>query len=283
MRDPAHTRSVGLLVGASLFWSLAGVLFKYVEWPGLAAAAGRGLIAGTFLLLVCWRSVRFTWTPIQLGAALVYTVCTLLFALANKMTTAANAILLQYTAPVWAALLGAWVLRERPTQSDWITVVVVFGGLSLFLYDGLQIGRLAGIFVALGSGIGFAAMPILMRKQPEGATIEPIILGNFCAGLAGLPWLLSAPSLPPSGWLALLLLGVVQLGFAYLLYSRAIRHVTALEAVLIPVLEPVLNPLWVMLALGERPSSSALLGGAIVLGAVTIRAVVSIRHPRANA
>ena len=279
MRDPAHTRSVGLLVGASLCWSLAGVLFKYVEWPGLAAA-GRGLIAGTFLLVVCWRSLRFTWSPLQLGAALVYTVCTLLFALANKMTTAANAILLQYTAPVWAALLGAWVLRERPTKGDWVTVAIVLGGLSLFLYDGLQIGRLAGIFVALGSGIGFAAMPVLLRKQPDGATLEPVVLGNFFAALVGLPWLLSAPPLPASGWIALCLLGVIQLGFAYLLYSRAIRHVTALEAVLIPVLEPVLNPLWVMLALGERPTPPALLGGAIVLGAVTIRAIASIRHPR---
>jgi drug/metabolite transporter (DMT)-like permease len=279
-RDPAHTRSVGLLIGASLFWSLAGVLFKYVEWPGLAAAAGRGLIAGTFLLVVCWRSLRFTWSPIQFGAATVYAVCTLLFALANKMTTAANAILLQYTAPVWAALLGAWVLHERPTKGDWLTVAVVLGGLSLFLYDGLQLGRMGGVLVALASGVAFAGMPVLLRKQPEGATLEPVILGNFLAAAIGIPSLFSASALPASGWIALFLLGIVQLGFAYLLYARAIRHVTALEAVLIPVLEPVLNPLWVMLALGERPSALALAGGAIVLGAVTARAIFSIRHPR---
>jgi drug/metabolite transporter (DMT)-like permease len=280
MRDPAHTRAVGLLVGASLFWSLAGVLFKYVEWPGLAAASGRGLIAGTFLLIVCWRTLRFTWSPLQLGAAAIYAACTLLFALANKMTTAANAILLQYTAPVWAALLGAWVLHERPTRGDWLTVGIVLGGLGLFLYDGLQFGQLTGVLVALASGVAFAGMPVLLRKQPAGATIEPVILGNFLGALVGLPSLLSAPALPASGWIALGLLGIVQLGFAYLLYSRAIRHVTALEAVLIPVLEPVLNPLWVMLAVGERPSALALVGGAVVLGAVTLRAISSIRHPR---
>jgi len=280
MRDPAHTRSIAQLVGASLLWSLAGVLFKHVEWSGLAAAAGRGLIAGAFLLAVSWRSVRFTWSPLQLGAAAAYAVCTLLFALANKMTTAANAILLQYTAPVWAALLGAWILHERPTKGDWLTVGVVFGGLGLFLYDGLQLGQVWGVLAGLASGIGFGAMPVLLRKQPGGATLEPIILGNFLAALVGIPALLSAPALPASGWTALFLLGIVQLGFAYLLYARAIRHVTALEAVLIPILEPVLNPLWVMLAVGERPSGVALVGGAIVLGAVISRAIFSIRHPR---
>lgn len=279
MRDPAHTRSVGLLLGGALCWSLAGVLFKYVEWPGLAAAAGRGLIAALFLMAVSWRSLRFTWSPLQLGAAVAYAVCTVLFTMANKMTTAANAILLQYTAPVWIALLGAWLLREPPGRADWITIVAVFGGLALFLYDGLQMGNLPGIGIALASGLGFAVMTIMMRKQKDGSPLESIILGNLLSVVVGIPALWSAPSLPPSGWAALLTLGVVQLGLAYLLYSKAIKHVTALEAVLIPVLEPILNPIWVMLTVGERPSRYALLGGAIVLGAVTLRAVISIRQP----
>ncbi len=279
-RDPAHTRSVGLLLGAALCWSLAGVLFKYVAWSGLAASAGRGFFAAAFLLAVSWRSLRFTWSPVQVGAAVAYAACTVLFALANKLTTAANAILLQYTAPVWVALLGAWFLREHPTRGDWITIAATLGGLGLFLYDGLQLGQLAGVLVALASGLGFAVMTILMRRQKDGSALESIILGNLLGVAVGLPALSHAPALPAGGWIALLLLGVVQLGLSYLLYSRAIKHVTALEAVLIPVLEPVLNPLWVMLTVGERPSSVALLGGVIVLGAVTLRAIVSIRSPR---
>jgi drug/metabolite transporter (DMT)-like permease len=136
------------------------------------------------------------------------------------------------------------------------------------------------VLVATACGFGFGLMTILLRKQKDGSPIESIILGNLFCGLIGLPALLSAPALPASGWAALVALGVVQLGISYLLYSRAIKHVTALEAVLIPVLEPVLNPVWVMLAVGERPSPLALLGGAIVLGAVTTRAIVSIRRPR---
>ncbi|MEJ1972760.1 MAG: DMT family transporter [Lacunisphaera sp.] len=272
-----HTRSVGLLLIAALCWSLAGVLFKYVAWSGLAAGAGRGLIAAVFLLAVAWRSLRFTWSPVQLGAAAAYAACTVLFALANKLTTAANAILLQYTAPVWVALLGAWLLREHPTRGDWATIVVVLGGLGLFLYDGLQLGQLTGVLVALASGVCFAVMTILMRRQKHGSALESVILGNLLCVAIGLPSLVRAPALPASGWAALLLLGVVQLGLSYLFYSRAIKHVTALEAVLIPVLEPILNPIWVMLTLGERPSPLALLGGVIVLGAVTTRALVSIR------
>src|SRR5262249_11472004 len=136
MRDPAHTRSVGLLLGAALCWSLGGVLLKSVAWPALAVAGGRGLIAAVFLLAVSARTLRFTWTRLQLGAALAYAGCTVLFAAANKLTTAANAILLQYTAPVWVALLAGWLLDERATRADWLTIAVVFGGMAIFLYDG---------------------------------------------------------------------------------------------------------------------------------------------------
>lgn len=279
MRSPAHTRSVGLLLAGALCWSLAGVLFKYVEWPGLAAAAGRGLIAALFLLAISWRSLRFTWSTLQLGAAAAYAACTILFTLANKMTTAANAILLQYTAPVWIALLGAWWLGEKTTRRDWITIGIVLTGLVLFFYDGIQANNLAGILVALASGLGFAVMTLCMRRQKDSSALESIILGNLLSVAVGLPALWQAPALPAGGWAALTLLGVVQLGLAYYLYSHAIKHVTALEAVLIPILEPILNPLWVMLTIGEKPSGLALLGGAIVLGAVTIRAIISIRQP----
>jgi drug/metabolite transporter (DMT)-like permease len=279
-RDPAHSRSVLQLLGAALCWSLAGVLFKYIAWSGLAAAAGRGLVAGLFLLLVSWRELKFTWSPVQLGAAVAYATCTVLFAAANKLTTAANAILLQYTAPVWVALLGAWMLHERPVRADWLTIAAVLGGLGLFFYDGLQLHNVLGVSVALASGFGFAVMTLMMRKQKDTSALESIILGNFLSVLIGLPALVTAPALAPSGWAALGVLGVIQLGLAYLLYSKAIKHVTALEAVLIPVLEPILNPVWVLLTLGEEPSPLALVGGAIVLGAVTVRAIASVRSPR---
>jgi drug/metabolite transporter (DMT)-like permease len=282
--NPAHTRSVLQLAAAALCWSLAGLLIKHVAvtWPALAIAGMRGLIAAMFLLLT-ERGLSFRFSRLQVVAALVYAMCTATFCAATAMTTAANAILLQYTAPVWVALAGAWLLGERATRADWITIGVALGGMVLFFADGLESGHLAGDALAVFSGACFAGMTILMRKQKDGSPVESIILGNLIAFAVGLPWLLRAPPLAPIGWTSLLVLGIVQLGVSYWLYVRAIKHVTALEAVLIPVIEPILNPIWVLLALHEKPTPLALAGGAIVLTAVTVRAVASIRARRSSA
>ncbi len=277
MRSPEHARAVGLMAAAALCWSLGGLLIKSVPWPPLAVAAGRGFIAAAFLAAFAPR-FRFTWSAAQLGGAVAYAGTTVLFVTANKLTTAANAILLQYTAPVWIALLGAWFLGERATRADWITIVVVFGGMALFFCDDLRFSGVAGNLIALASGVAFASMTLLLRKQKDTSAEESIFLGNLLAGVIGLPFILKAGALPDArGWMALGLLGTVQLGLSYLLYARAIRHVTALEAVLIPVIEPILNPIWVLLALGERPGPLSLAGGVIVLTAATLRALHSIR------
>ena len=273
-----HTRSVLLLVGASLCWSLAGVLIKFVatSWPGMAVAGGRGLIAAAFLVLTN-RGLRFHFSRDQLLGAIGYAACTVTFCLATTLTSAANAILLQYTAPVWVAVLGAWLLHEKATRADWATIVVALGGMLLFFKDSLTLGHLDGDLLAVLSGVCFAGMTIALRRQKDGSPVESIILGNVLAFLIGLPWIVQAPLLPASGWIALFVLGVVQLGMSYWLYARAIRHVTALEAVLIPVIEPILNPLWVLLFMREKPSSWALVGGIVVLSAVTLRAIMSVR------
>ena len=251
------------------------------HWSGLAVASGRGLIAVLFLVATS-RGLRFDFSRAQIAGAIGYAACTVLFCTATALTSAANAILLQYTAPIWVALLSMWFLGERASRADWITIAVALGGMTLFFRDSLTLGNLGGDALGLASGLGFAAMTIAMRRQKDGSPIESIILGNALAGLIGLPWLVQAPPLPATGWAALVVLGVVQLGFAYQLYARAIKHVTALEAVLIPAIEPILNPLWVFLVFRETPSRWALIGGAIVLGAVTLRAVVSV-HARRQA
>lgn len=272
----AHTRAVWQLALAALFWSMGGLLIKTVDWPPLAVSGGRGLIAALFL--VC-TSRGLNWRPrgpVILGAVM-YALTTMSFVAATKMTTAANAILLQYTAPVWIALFGAWLLGEKATRADWLTIAVVLGGMGLFLADGLEFGNTAGNLMAIFSGVVFAGMTMALRHQKDGNPVESIIWGNLIAFVCGVPSMLAAPLPSATGWGALVLLGIVQLGFSYWLLSRAIKHVSALEAVLIPVIEPILNPVWVFLARGERPSSLALVGGVVVLGAVTVRAMVSIR------
>ncbi len=275
-----HPRAVLALVLASLCWSTGGLLIKHVDWPPLAVAGGRGWVAALFLLAARGRRVRFTFSRPQLLGAIFYAGCTVCFCVATKLSTAANAILLQYTAPVWIAVFGTWFLSERASRIDWLTVVVVLGGMSLFLADGLAVGNVLGDSIGLASGMFFAAMTMALRHQKDGSPIESIILGNLLAGIIGLPWILSAPVPSASGWGALLALGIVQLGVSYLLYAYAIKHVTALQAVIIPVVEPLLNPLWVLLAIGEKPTVLALVGGAIVMAAVTVRAVILLQTPR---
>jgi drug/metabolite transporter (DMT)-like permease len=277
MNDPVRARAVAQLILCALLWSLAGVLIKSANWPPLAVAGARGLIAGVFLAAINARRLRFTWSRLQLEAAVAYAGCTILFLVATKLTTAANAIVLQYTAPIWIALFGAWLLREPATATDWATMVAILCGMGLFFSGDLRFAGALGNGLAVLSGVFFAAMTMLLRKQKDGSPLESIILGNLLAFAVGLPFMLRAPAPSPTCVLMLGLLGVVQLGVAYQLYSRAIRHVPALQVVLITVLEPILNPTWVLLAIGERPGPRAIVGGVIVLGASTFRSIASIR------
>jgi drug/metabolite transporter (DMT)-like permease len=273
-----HSRAVGQLLLAALCWSLGGLLIKAIDWPPLAVAGGRGILAAIFLMLTNGR-LRFTWSPVQLIAAAAYAGCTVFFVLATKFTTAANAIVLQYTAPIWIAIAAAWFLGERTVRRDWIIIAIVFVGMGLFFADGFEFTGFIGNIYGILSGICFAAMTIALRKQKAGSPVESIILGNLLAFVIGLPFMIGVPLPSPVGLGALAALGFIQLGCSYWLYARAIRHVTALGAVLIPICEPILNPVWVFLARDELPTKWAAIGGVIVLGAVTWRAVASIRRP----
>lgn len=270
--------AVLMLVGAALFWSTGGFLIKWVDWHPLAISGMRSAI-GAAVLFAVFRPRRFTWSWLQLGAAVAYAATVTLFVVANKATTAANAILLQYTAPVHVALFGAWFLGEKPRRLDWLTLLLVLGGMVLFFLEDLSATGMWGNLAALASGLSFAWLALFLRRQKEGSPVESILLGNLLAALIGLPFMLqSSPT--EAGWLGLILLGVFQVGLPYALFARAIREVTALEAMLIPAIEPVLNPLWVLLLLGEAPGGLALVGGAVILSAVTGRGLLPLLERR---
>ena len=248
---PARFLGPLLLLLASLCWSLGGVLIKSIDWPPMAVAGGRSAIAIPLMLIFVGRP-KFTFSAAQIGGAVGYALTVVLFVFATRMTTAANAIFLQYTAPIYVAILGRWYLNERALRIDWLVIVVALGGIALFFMDRLTVSGFWGNIVALGSGIAFASVAIFLRKEKAGSPVTSIILGNIIVAVAGAPFMLQTSLGVGDGW-RLLLLGTVQLGLPYVFYAAAIKHVTALEATLIPLLEPVLNPLWVMLALGERP------------------------------
>lgn len=261
---------LGMLL-ATVMFSTGGVLVKWVPGHPLAISGLRSIIAVPILLLFL-RKPSFTWSLPQIGAALFYAGVVIGFVVATKLTTAANAIILQYTSPMYVAILGRWMLDEKTSWFDWLTIALVFGGLTLFFFDKLSRSGMTGNFIAVGSGISFAFLLIFLRKQKHGSPVESIVLGNIITALVGIPFIIA--SFPDrSGWLAILLLGVFQLGLAYVVYARAIRIVTALEAVVIKGIEPILNPLFVYLLVGERPGPWAFLGAAIVFASVTARSV----------
>ncbi|MGV7930687.1 MAG: DMT family transporter [Spirochaetota bacterium] len=263
-----RSAAVACLLGAAFLWSLGGLLIKWISWDALAIAGARSLIAIPVILLYLGRP-RFTWSPAQFGGAVAYAATVICFVLANKLTTAANAILLQYTAPLHVALLGGLLMGEWPKPVAWFALAGAMGGMLLFFMDGLDAGGLCGNLLALASGLSFASLIVTLRMQKDGSPIESVLLGNIITAVVCAPFVLrSAP--PREGWVALAILGVFQLGLAYILYSAAIRRVTALEGVLVPVIEPLLNPLWVFLVLGEKPGPWAFAGGAVVLISVTL-------------
>ncbi len=270
---PERRRAILYLLCAAFLFSTGGLLIKLVQLPALAVAGGRSAIAAIVILLFIGRP-KFTWSATQIGCAVAYCGTVLFFVIANKRTTAANAILLQYTAPVYIALLSSWLLKERTTALDWATIGLVLIGMCLFLLDGLSAGNWGGNAFALLSAVCYALLAILLRKQRDASPFESVLLGNILTAIIGLPafW---GPVPSTNSVIGLVLLGVFQLGFAYVLFTKATRHVTALETTLLTVIEPILNPLWVVLTVGERPSLLALIGGVIVLSAVVGRGILS--------
>ncbi len=269
-----HNKSIVLLILTALLWSSGGVLIKLVQWNPVAIAGGRSAIALVFILLVT-RKFRIQLTFIKILCGIAYAATVILFVLSNKLTTAANAILLQFTAPIYVALFGNWFLKEKMSRIDWLTILLVMCGMTLFFVDRLSAGSLIGNITAILSGIAFAWLVLTMRKQKDESPIESVIIGNLLTALIGLPFMFGA--IPDSNSiLGLLLLGVFQLGLSYIFYSTAIKHVTAIEGILIPVLEPILNPVWVLLIVGERPSYWAVIGGIVVISSVTFRSLFVI-------
>jgi drug/metabolite transporter (DMT)-like permease len=221
------------------------------------------------------RKPKFTFSKAQIIGAFAMAATMILFVTANKMTTAANAILLQFTAPVFVALLSSFILKEKVRRSDWLVIAVVLGGLSLFFLGDMTTGNLIGNLLAIVSGFTLAVMIISLRLQKDGSPVESTLLGNLITFLVAFPFIVTAPIPDMKSILGLVLLGIFQLGLAYIIFAYAIKHVTAVEGVLLNVVEPLCNPIWVFLFIGEIPKGSALIGGIIVLSAVTVRSMFS--------
>lgn len=262
-------------------WSLAGLFIKLIDWNPFWIAGLRSLIAGVFLLAVV-RTLRLNWSWPLVAGALANALCMVLFVLANKMTTSANAILIQYWAPVATAVLGYLVLKEKVHGEQLAALGATHVGLTLLFADKLGPGALWGNLAALASGLAFACVFLFTRMQKDGTPLQSLMLSHFVAAGVSLvvAVFLPLPTFNLGSVAAIVVLGVVQMGFAALLFSYGIKRISAVTASLLAVIEPVFNPVWVLFVLGETPSGWTLAGGALILVSVTAASVIGARRSR---
>ncbi|MBV9998493.1 MAG: EamA family transporter [Verrucomicrobia bacterium] len=265
-----------LLLMTAVLWSLGGLWVKFIDWNPVAIAGARSLIAFAVIAAVMPKALgQLTWGAVP--GAIAYAAVMFLFVLATKLTTAANAVFLHYTAPIHIALIGPWLLGERTRWRDWALIAVALSGVALFFCDELDLNSRWGLLAGLGSGFCSAWLIMLMRRARTASPEAVTQLGNLLAVAAASPWMFPVHK-PEQNGLWLLMLGAVSLGIPYLLYSRAIREVKALDATLITMIEPVLNPVWVMVAAHEYPSGWSLVGGCLVLSTSLARSVLASRE-----
>ena len=268
-------KGIAYVVIASILWSTGGLLIKLSDWNPIAISGSRSLISA-LIMLAYIKKPKITKSKPQIIGAIAYAATVLFFVMANKLTTAANAILLQYTAPIFVAILGVWILKERIHWYDLASIAAVFLGISLFFIQGIEGGKALGNVIAILSGFSMASATVALRLQKDGSAVETTWLGNILTFIIALPFL-GQVQFDFKNVMIIVFLGVFQLGISYILYVNSLKYITALEAILLTVIEPLLNPLWVYIFTGEAPGILAIIGGIIVITAIIMRNVYITR------
>lgn len=265
-----------MLICASL-WSIAGIFMKLLPWNGFAVASLRSLIAGlTIAVYMAVKRYRFVINKKTLLGGMLTGCVYICFACANKLTTAANAIVLQFTSPVFIVVFSAILYKSKIQKKDLITVILTLVGIALFFFDDLQTGYVIGNIVSIAAGMFMAGMYMVVGTMEDEMRFSTISIGQGFTFLVGLPFVIATkPLLNITTVSSILVLGVFQLGISYILYCKASKYCPPLACCLLGVLEPLLNPIWVMIFDGETPGIFALIGAIIVVATITVWCAVS--------
>jgi len=292
---------VALVVIAVLLWSTGGLFIKLTTLDAYQVTFFRSIFAAVTVLLIT-RKNGLKINAFGIFTTIIYALLLFLFVWATKKTTAANAIFLQYTAPIYILVLAPFVIGEKFHWRDLITVIVVLAGMSLFFVGQLRLEDYEGNVAALGSGV-LLGLYIMLLKHPkalglkssppdegdvaaapaDGVVLSPkplnpvitVIYGNFLLAALNAPTGISAiPTMTGLDWFAVAFLGIFQIGISYILFIKGVRGGTRpLDASLIGFIEPLLNPVWVFVFVGERPSQWALIGGGIIITAIAVHTI----------
>jgi len=261
---PSDRKGPLFMVAASLCWSLGGLCIKFIPWNAMSIIGMRAALAAV-VFAIYRRSVKVKFTRGNVLAAFCIASTTILFVFANQLTTAAAAILLQFSAPIFILLMQLIFYRKKPKFNEILAVSITIFGMLLFFADKLETGYRLGNIIAIMSGVTFAGV-FVCNKRPDTDPSQSVMLGFLINSAVGLPFIFFDANIvaAPSAWSFMLLLGIVQVGFAYIFFTEGIKRTAALLACLITALEPVLNPIWVAIFTDERPGRFALAGGAVI-------------------
>jgi len=271
MDETNKNRSGPILITiAAVLWSFTGVCVKYVAWSAMSLACFRS-ICGVLIFMIYMKFPKLELNKYNMFGALCMLVTSVTYILANKLTTAANAVVLHYTAPLFVMLYSALVKKQRPTKADLIMCGTVILGCGLAFADKLDAGAFLGNVLAIISGISFAGT-MVVNAMKETNSMQAQLQGNIITMVVLLPFLLTdtAITLDPKAWGAALFLGFIQYGLSHIVFSIGIKRISAISASLISTAEPICSPIWVFLVLGEKPGGLAFAGFVIVVAAVIV-------------
>lgn len=270
---PEHQKGILAILIAAILWSTGGIFIKFTTLAPMQISFFRGLFA-TVVFLIVFKSELLKANIFTFVNAGFYAAVLILYVIATKTTTAANAVFLQYTAPIYVLFFEPLINKTKYEKINIITIIVTSLGMLLFFTGKLSSGNFYGNIIALLSGVAFAAFLLGMRKNKKEHQFVSIFYGNVFVVLISTYSIFEINTLSLSNLLMVSYLGIFQIGVAYIIFAYGLKRVLAVEASLISMIEPVLNPIWVLIGYGEVPSVMAIIGGVIILFAISVRAFI---------
>ena len=270
---PDHRKGFLAVLAAAMLWSTGGLFIKLVTLDAMQISFFRCIWAAV-VFAVIFRKQVFYANLFTFINAVFYAAVLILFVISNKLTTAANAIFLQYTAPIYVLIFEPILNKTKYEKINIITIIICFLGMLLFFMGEISPGHMIGNIAALLSGVAFAAFMLGMRKNKKEYQFSSIFYGNILVFLFCIPYMFDMKSLSLNNFLMVSYLGIFQIGVAYIIFIYGLKRILAIEASLLSMVEPVLNPVWVFLGYGESPSFMAITGGLIIITAIMTRTFI---------
>jgi drug/metabolite transporter, DME family len=278
MKIPNHRKGLIYISFTAFLWSTSGFFIKYLTINAFQISFYRSIVAALTVYIICLirkQQIKFEFDKVSSFAAIFYAGILILFVMATKMTTAANAIFLQFTAPMYLVVLEPLLLKTKFEPKNIITVIICILGMLLFFFGKLEIGNIYGNILAIFSGICFAMFSLLLKykkiKNKSENTLNTIIMGNLLVGVIAFFFVFPDFKVDMTQSLILLYMGAVQIGISYIIFNEGIKYVSATESMIIATLEAMFNPIWVFIGIGETPSVYSIFGGIIIFAAIIWR------------